>query len=171
MKIITKAAAYVQKIDLEILKYTLHYLPQSISSKIFENCELDVDDFNKYDFFKFEDEKDIEFFKSIDWLIDYNSVRDLTNEEITKIGRDYVEQRDQIAKKLYTASDYEEYNDILFQYKLINYQITSLNDISDFKNGLLKINLPDDIDHSRDFIQEKVVRKIIELIFNKKGKN
>ena len=66
MKIITNTAVYVQKIDLEFFKYSLHSLPQSISSKIFENSELDVDDFNKYDFFKFENKNDIEFFRSID---------------------------------------------------------------------------------------------------------
>ena len=159
MKIITDTAAYVQKIDLEFFKYRLHSLPQSISSKVFENSELDIDEFNKYDFFKFEDMDDIEFFKRIDWIIDYDSVRYLTIQEITKMGRTYVEKREQITEKLYSMTDEdEEYNATLLQYKLIHYQITSLTDISDFKSGRLKITLPDD---------ENKLQKLMRKIFPK----
>lgn len=41
MKIIKNNAVYIQKKDLEFLKYNPHILPQSISSKIFENGDID----------------------------------------------------------------------------------------------------------------------------------
>lgn len=164
MKIITNTAVYVQKIDLEFLKYRLHSLPQTISSKIFENNKLDVDDFDKYDFFKFEDKNDIEFFKGIDWLIDYNSIKDLPTEEITKSGRDCVEKREQITKKLYGRASAEEYDELLLQYVLINNKIKSLNDIIDFKLGLLKIKLPDGIDYPEEIVQKKGIKKLIKSI-------
>lgn len=158
MKIITNHLAYVQKIDLEFLKYRLHSLPQSISSKIFENSEIDVDDFNKYDFFKFDDVSDIEFFKGIDWIIDYDSIRNLTDIEIKAMGRTYVERLEQITKILYKmTSDNKDYENVLLQYKLLHYQITSLNDILDFKSGLLKMTLP-----NKDNKLQKLIRIFIK---------
>lgn len=159
MKIITYNAIYIQKVDLEFIKYRLHTLPQSISSKIFENSEFDFDNYNKYDFLKFEDKDAIEYFKSIAWIIDYESIKDLTAEGITNLGRTYVEKRNKIAERLYSMTDKdEEYNSTLLQYKLINYQIDSLTDISDYKLGLLQMNLPDD---------GTGLRKLIRRIFTK----
>lgn len=169
MKIITNNALYVQKVDIDFLKYRLHSLPQFISSKIYENSELDIADFNKYDFFKLEDKNDIDFFKSVDWLFEYNFVKDLTTEEITEIGRQYVEKREQIAKKLYSVTDDIEYKNILLQYTLTNYQIASLNDIIDFKLGLLKMNLPDVFYSTEVLNQKKGIRKLIKSIFYSKN--
>lgn len=36
-------------------------------------------------FLEFTDEKDIEFFKKIDWIVDYDSVRDLDLEVLKKL--------------------------------------------------------------------------------------
>lgn len=160
MKIITNHVVYVQKVDLEFFKYRLHSLPQSISSKVFENSEIDVDDFNIYDFFRFEDVSDIEFFKSIDWIIDYDSVRNLTDIEIKEMGKACVERLEQITKKLYVmTSDNKDYENVLLQYKLLNYQIASLNDIIDFKSGLLKMTLPD---------EGNKLQKLIRKLFTKR---
>lgn len=136
MKMVIGRTLYVQKIDLEFLKYRLHSLPQFISSKIFESRKINVDDNNKYDFFRFEDIDEIEFFKGISWIIDYDSLIALTDQDIKKLSNDY--------------------EDILLQYKLLNYQIASLNDFIDFKSGRLKITLPR---------EENKLQKIIRKIF------
>lgn len=85
------------------------------------------------------------------------------------MGREYVEKREQITKKLYsmTATD-DEYKAILLQYKRINYQIASLTNIIDFKLGLLKMNLPEDIYYQEVFAQEKSIRELIKSIFGKR---
>lgn len=162
MKIITDKAAYIQKIDLEFFKYRLRTMPQSISAKIFENKEIDLDDYDKYDFLKFDSTEDIEFFKSIDWIIDYDSIKDLTTSELKEIGNAYVERLEKTAKKLYEMSEEDsDYKDTLFQYTLLYYQVASLGDISDFKLGLLQINMP---------TEKKTLKGLIRMLFTKKEK-
>ena len=58
MKIITENAAYVQK-----------------------------NDNNRYEFVKFEDKNEIEFFKNLDWMVDYNSVKDLNEEDFLNLEK------------------------------------------------------------------------------------
>lgn len=145
---------YVQKVDLEFLKYRLHSLPQSISVKTFENSEIDIDDYHKYDFFQFEGDSDIQFFKSTDWIIDYDSVKNLTISEIKEIGKGYLEKQYQLSKVLYTIdSNNQNYESILLQYTLVNFKISTLNDILDFKSGLLKFDLPGDGSKFHHFIK------------------
>lgn len=143
MKISTKNAIYVQKQDLEFLKYRLRSLPSSINDKIFENVELDPDDFDKYDFFKFEEEEDIEFFKSLDWLIDYTAVKDLGIEELKYIGENLVKKFEEVACFLYSIDEKsDDYKKTILDYTVLQYQNATLSDIFDLKNGLLKIKLP-----------------------------
>lgn len=156
MKIITDNAVYIQKVDLEFFKYELRSLPKFISLKIFENKEIDMDDYEKYDFLKFEDEEIIEFLKKIDWIIDYDLVKNLTDDEIREIGRTYAEKFESVNKKIYTTSpNKKDYKDLLQQSKLLFYQLRSIEDLLDFKGGRLKITLPKD---ENKFL--KLVRKL-----------
>lgn len=71
-----------------------------------------------------------------------------------------MKEREQITKKLYTMTDDNpDYKETLRQYHLVHYQIDSLNDICDFKTGLLTIPLPKD---------ENGLRKLFRKIFPNK---
>ena len=80
MKIITDNAAYVQKNDLMYLNSSSLAIPGSIYMKVFGWGITVINDRNRYEFVKFEEDSEIEFFKDIDWMIDYNEVKDLTEE-------------------------------------------------------------------------------------------
>lgn len=143
MKILAKKTMYVQKQDLEFLNFHLHTLPHSIQNKIFNNGNIDLDDYGKYDFLEFKDEEDINYFQGLDWLIDYNEVRHLSFDELKQIGENYVSQLDEVSKHLYSISSKDEtYKDTLKKYTILNFQINTLTDICDIKNDLLKINIP-----------------------------
>ena len=75
MKIITDNAVYVQKNDIAYLNQTDLAIPASIFMKIFGNDI--VDDNNRYEFIKFDTPEEIEYFRNIDWMIDYNEVKNL----------------------------------------------------------------------------------------------
>ena len=81
MKIITDSVAYVQKNDIAFLTQTDRAIPASIFMKVFGNGIVIIDDSNRYEFVEFEAPEEIEFFKSIDWMIDYNEVKDLSEGE------------------------------------------------------------------------------------------
>lgn len=78
MRVLTGNTLYVQKIDIEFLKYTLHTLPDSATDKI------NLDDYNKYDFIPFTDKNIILYLSSLDCIIDYQEIEKLTPEDIRK---------------------------------------------------------------------------------------
>ena len=70
MKIITDNAVYVQKNDIAYLYSSDLEMPVSVFMKVFGKGDTIIDDSNRYDFVKFEDESEIVFFKGLDWIID-----------------------------------------------------------------------------------------------------
>ncbi len=155
-------AIYIQKQDLEFLKYYYNMLPTYISQKIFENPDINLDDYSKYDLFKFDDSKDIEFFNSIDCLIDYTSIKNFSIGQLVELGKNYAKQLEEITKRLYaTNNSNQEYSSILLQYKSLNYKLSSLRDIIDFLNGAINMPLPKKNNHKAK------ISKLIQKHFQK----
>ncbi len=88
MKIITNDSAYVQKNDISYLNLSDLPIPASIFMKVFGNGVTIINDSNRYDFVKFDEESEIEYFKDLDWMIDYNEVKDLSEDEIIVVQID-----------------------------------------------------------------------------------
>ena len=83
MKVFKDGKLYVNKNDLLILRKSKYKVPVSVfggrdRNLILLGIEKDV-------FLVFSDEKDIEFFKKIDWIVDYDSVKDLDLEVLKKL--------------------------------------------------------------------------------------
>ena len=76
MKIINSDSIYVQKNDIAYLNLSNLPIPVSVFIKVFGNGATIINDSNRYDFVKFEKESEIEYFKRLDWMIDYNEVKD-----------------------------------------------------------------------------------------------
>ena len=76
MKIVTNEAIYVQKNDLVFLNQTDIPIPASIFMKAFGKGATIINYNNRFDFVKFEDSKEIEFFKNMDFILDYDLVKD-----------------------------------------------------------------------------------------------
>ncbi len=74
MKIITDNEALVQLNDLGFLQSTDLAIPDSIFSKVFGNEITIIDDRNRNNFVRFTEVKDIEYFKQLDWMVDYNEI-------------------------------------------------------------------------------------------------
>lgn len=143
MKLMVGNSLYVQKIDLEFLKYYYRVLPESISTKVFDNPKIDLDDYSKYDFLEFSDYEDIEYFQNVDAIIDYNMIEGYTNSELSAIGKRFSEEFDKVSSELYSITESDpKYNDVLSRHKTLTYKMKTLNDILDFRNGMLKLQLP-----------------------------
>ena len=75
MKIITENSIFVQRNDITYLNQSNLEVPTSIfGNGVSTTCNV-----NKYDFIEFKEKEEIDFFKNIDWLIDYNEVKDLSD--------------------------------------------------------------------------------------------
>lgn len=99
MKVITNNTAFVQKNDITYLNQSDLKIPASIFMKVFDRDVIIINNRNRYDFVEFDAPEEIEFFKGIDWMIDYNEVKDLSEEEIITLGQSIVEEKNRIAQK------------------------------------------------------------------------
>jgi len=84
MKVFKDGKLYVNKKDLLILRKSQYQIPDSVLDDM-ENSQvlMSFDDSDTY--VEFSDEKDIDFFRKVDWIVDYNSVRDLNMEVLKKL--------------------------------------------------------------------------------------
>ena len=83
MKVFKDGKLYVNKNDLLILRKSKYQVPVSVFGGRESNLILLGTE--KHVFLEFSDEKDIEFFKKIDWIVDYDSVKDLDLEVLKKL--------------------------------------------------------------------------------------
>ena len=144
MKIINDNCAYVQKNDLGFLNQTNIPIPASIFTKVFGNEVTIINDSNRYDFIKFENEDEIEYFKSIDWMIDYNNVKDLTERQTIRLSKRIIKEHEAIASTFNNMSEEEKENnkDMITKCELLKFKFYSLRDILWLKQGHIKMNLP-----------------------------
>ncbi len=167
MKIVMDQAVYVQKNDIAHLNQSDLPIPASIMMKVFGGEVVIIDDRNRYEFIKFEDEKEIEFFRQIDWMVDYNEVKDLSDEEFIKLAQTIAHEKNTIAKK-YNAMSMQErrkHSEMVTQCELLDFKIYSLRDVLWMKQGNLKIQLPKEVIDSEN---DRSIRKLVKKLFPKK---
>lgn len=173
MKIITNEAVYVQKNDIGFLNQTDLQIPASIFMKVFGNRVTVINDSNRFEFVKFEEESEIEFFRSLDWIVDYNLVKNLDESQIIELGQAVAQQKNNIAQKYNAMTNDERIaNEYMFyECQLLDFKMYSLRDIIWFKQGHIHFDLPDGIDFpatcKKD--EEKGLSKILSK-FKKRNK-
>ena len=168
MKIITNDAIYVQKNDMAYLNNTNITIPASIFMKVFGKGIVIINDLNRYEFVKFEDKKEIDFFKQLDWIIDYEDVRNLNEKEILKLARTVADEKAKIALEFNKMSEKEmaANTDMVDEYELLKYKLYSLRDVLDFTRGELKFNLPEGVEYPTYYQvkEEKGIKRLFKKI-------
>lgn len=162
MKIFTANSVYVQKNDIAYLNQTNLDIPASIFMRVFGN----IDDSNRYDFVEFDAPEEVQFFKGIDWIIDYNEIKDLSEGEIVALGQSIAEDKNSIAQRFnsMTLEERKENMNLKSQCELLDFKMYSLEDFLLFKQGRLKMKLPGYVDLPVGFEQDKGIRKLIRTI-------
>jgi len=154
MKIITDNSVYVQRKDLKFLNTNICIkMPETIICKIFEDSFKSIK--SDEDFIKFEDDFDMEFLKDIDWIINYNDVKDLTEEELIELGEKVTEQKNELSNKFYSMDINGRLKnfDIITRCDLLKYKMQSLADVIFYKRGKLDIKLPEEVNTG---VKEKI---------------
>ncbi len=164
MKIITNDSAYVQKNDISYLNLSDLPIPASIFMKVFGNGVTIINDSNRYDFVKFDEESEIEYFKDLDWMIDYNEVKDLSEDEIIKLAESIGEEQDKIATTFNSMAEEERKNhaDMVTKCDLLEFKFYSLRDVLWFKQGHIPMELPEGVDYPEGYAQEKSIKKLLK---------
>ena len=170
MKIITNNAVYVQMGDLMFLNQTDLPIPASIFVNFGGNNMTIVDDNNRYEFIKFEDESEIDYFKNLDWIVDYNVVKDLNKKQVKNLVREIAEEENTIAKKFNSLpeEEKEENMDMVSKYEQLEYKRYGIRDILLFKQGRIEMSLPEEVDYPANYKTSiKNIKK--QLLKSKKG--
>lgn len=149
MKIITEDGAYVQKHDLAQLQRSDMPIPATVFNKMFERGIFIVGDHNRFDFIKFVNPDDIEYFKNIDWMVDYYDVKDLSDEDIIEVATAINEERQRLAAIYNPMSDEERSkNSHLYERsELLNFKFYNLRDFVWFRRGEIDFVLPEGIEY------------------------
>lgn len=141
--------------------------------KIFGNGTVIIDDSNRYEFVAFNEPDEIDFFSSLDWILDYNQVKDLSEEETIALGQSIVDEKNNIAEGLNSMSpeEREKNRDMVTQYELLDFKKYSLVDFIAFKQGRMKWQLPEGVEYPTGIVQKKGLGKLIKTIFKKRKIN
>ena len=138
MKIITDNEAFVQFNDLGFLQSTDLAIPASIVLKLFENEITIIDDRNRYNFVCFTEAEDIEYFKQLDWMVDYNETKDSLIEktlgEMDSISNAY---------DLIPTNQGKKRRELAKTFSLLEFKFYSLRNILWYKQGHISLNLPE----------------------------
>lgn len=167
MKIIMKDCVYVQKNDLVHLWNHEQEILSSVVQKVFGDGVVIVNDSNRYEFVKFDDPNEIEYFKKLDWIIDYNAVKDLNKIGFVILGEEIALKMQNLDDKYNEMDEYErEHNlHIVDDYERCMYMLYSLKEILLFKQGKLKMILPDGVEYPKGYKEvnkeEKGLRRIL----------
>lgn len=174
MKIISDTKVYVQKNDIAFLNQSDLPIPASIFMKVFGNGIVIIDDSNRYEFVEFAAPEEIEFFKGIDWMIDYNEVKDLSEEETIELGQSIAQAKNEIAQKFNSMNpeDREKNMNMVSQCELLDFKMYSLRDVLWFKQGHIPMELPDGIEYPIDLKdtskKENGIKRLLKRFSSKK---
>jgi len=173
MKIITNNAAYVQKNDLiRIMEFTLE-MPASVMMKIYGDGEkiqiTIVDDRNRYDFVKFDQQHEMEFFEKLDWIVNWDEVKDLSEDEILELAYKINDEKNAVATRWNNMSTEErERNQKLHtEYEALDHKMWSLRDTLWFRQGHIKMTFPEGIEKPKKLKKQNVFQKVFKR-FTKK---
>lgn len=154
MKIITNDAAYVQKNDIAYLNQTDLDIPASIYLKACETGTFIVDDSNRYEFIRFNKSDEIQFFKNQDWILDYNQVKDMTEDELIEYCERIITQYNELAETFNALSEQEQMQntELDMQCDLLAFKLFSLQEFIFYRKGLLEMQLPSELPKESPFI-------------------
>jgi len=166
MKIITSNAVYVQKNDIAFLNQTDLPIPASIFMKVFGNGITIIDNRNRFEFVKFEEESEIEYFRKLDWIVDYDLVKDLGEEQIIELGQGVAQEKNIIVQTFNAMSvdDRRVNMHLVAECERLDFILYSLRDVLYFKQGHLKMTFPEGVDSplSCKKVEEKGLKRILK---------
>lgn len=138
-----KNKVYVQMNDLIYLNETDIPIPASIFIKVFSGITI-VTDENRFDFVEFEKQEEIEFFRGLDWIIDYDEYITLSDDELEARAQQICSQMGKIATQFNGMSEEARRNNIHLKqdYELKEYMLLYCSEIYALRNGKVSMPLP-----------------------------
>lgn len=139
-----KEAVYVQMQDIMHLNHTDLPILASIYTKVFTGIVV-VDDSNRFDFVRFDEEHEVKFFRELEFIIDYDQYRDLTDEQLEEEYQKIVTRANEIAEKwnAMTEEERDKNSNLLQEHENLEYMLNFLSEIYAVKHGKRSMPFPD----------------------------
>lgn len=145
MKVFKNGKVYVQNEDLILILRSGELMPTSVLEKFYGNGPVIIVQDNMEDYVEFEETDQVEFFKRLDWIVDYDEVKNLSLEELEKL---YDATKDEIVKIRNKYSDLSQNDDCYekdsIRFELLGNKLYSLSKIQYFKARKLELTLPNE---------------------------
>lgn len=164
MKILTKNAIYIQKNDLAYLVTTIPNVPDNIIKKAIKQGEMIIDNTHRYEFIKFTKKNEIEYLNKQDWILDYNSIKNLTEKEMITLGQNIAKERNILAKKFNAMPEQKRMQSLYMetQCSQLEFKMNSLRDYILYKQEKIKMTLP-----RTEEQKDKSIKVLVKSIFQK----
>ena len=145
-----KEVVYVQMQDIIYLNQRDLPIPVSIYLKVFKGVTI-VNDSNRFDFVRFDEENEVSFFRSLEFVIDYDKYKDLTDEQLEEECRKTAIKADKIAEKWNKMSTKKrkQNTDLLEEHENLEYILNFLNEIYAVKHFKKKMPFPEFVQVSK----------------------
>lgn len=148
MKLLINKKMYVQVKDILFIikllpKIDIEY-PKSFLIKVLDKTYI-KDEKNKYEFIEFETQEEIDFFKKLDFIIDYKDYKKISYDKMNKYIQDIGNELNILSDKYHDLNEeeqnkkYDKYN-TLFEKKY--YKMESIRELYKIKTGKLQIDIP-----------------------------
>lgn len=140
-----KETVYVQMEDMMRLNQSSIPIPVSIFEKVFTHGIIYVNSSNRFNFVKFDEEHEVNFFREIEFILDYDQYKDLTDEQLDKEGRELTNKANKIAEKWNSMSvdEKEQNSNLIEEHDNIYYMLHFLVEIIAVKHGKRSMPFPD----------------------------
>ncbi len=140
-----KDVVYVQLQDVVfIINQTEISIPASIAEKVFSRT-LIIDDTNRFDFVKFEEEAEVKFFENLNFVVDYDKYKDLGRRELKKERKKLIKTTNKMIQEWnkMTIQMRKENIYLLEEIERTEYVVNCLQEIYGIKTGKNPMNLPE----------------------------
>jgi len=138
-----KEVVYVQMQDLMHLNSIDIPIPASIYVKVFTRTII-VDDSNRFEFVKFDEEHEIKFFRELDFVIDFEQYVNLTDEQLEEKRKKLSTKAQEIVEKWNSMTQEErQKSDLPEEYENLGYMLMFLSEIYSIKYGKRVMPFPD----------------------------
>lgn len=145
-----KEVVYVQVQDLMYIDSTVPVIPATIWESICQKLLGDegkvfVTDANRFDFVRFECEEEVDYFKKMDFIVDFNEYKNYTDKQMFEACNKFIKKANDLEKTWSNMSEAEKKQNkqMLQEYDHLEYILSWLFEICAIKLDKGRTNLLD----------------------------
>jgi|GEM_PF-2253702 len=146
MKLFRNNKIYVQMNDVMFAMNHSNAIPAVIVNQIFKDVVI-VTNENRMDFVSFDDKVAIDYFRKLDFIVNYDDYKDLSIEELDAKAEIILKKIKDIVDKYNNLSSkkIKENQELINEYEKLEYVINYLGEIRGIKLGTNHMDIPGEI--------------------------